>query len=163
MIMNPSIEYIINSRTSVGRYDREKSLDRPVIEKLVRMATTAPSAFNLQNWRFIAVQSAGAKEQLRALSYGQKPVSDAAVTFIVCGQLEAHRQLYRNLQPAVDRGIITRDLQQTWTDMATNSHEGNPQLQRDEAIRSASLAAIPAEGNWPQKPRKPLTEVLDIR
>ncbi len=206
MIMNPSIEYVVNTRTSVGRYDPEKSLDQKVIENLVRMATTAPSAFNLQNWRFIAVQSAEAKTRLKAVAFGQKPVSDAAVTFIVCGQLEAHRQLFRVLQPSVDRGIISSDMQQTWTDMATASHANNPQHQRDEAIRSASLAAMtlilsaqgmglasgaiggfdpggvseafnlgandlpvllvtvgfPAEGNWPQKPRKSLEEVLKI-
>lgn len=206
MIMNPSIEYVMKTRTSVGRYDPERSLDPAVVKDLVRLATTAPSAFNLQNWRFIAVRSTEAKEKLRAVAYGQKPVSDAAVTFIVCGQLEAHRQLFGALQPSVDRGIITPDLQRTWTDMASASHNGNPQQQRDEAIRSASLAAMtlilaaqgmglasgaiggfdpegvsetfnlgandlpvllvtvgfPAEGNWPQKPRKPVDEVLEV-
>ena len=88
--------------------------------------------------------------------------------------------------------------------MAHGSHEGNPTLQRDEAFRSASLAAMalmlaaqdqglvtgpmsgfdpaavssafglaadelpvmlvtvgyPASGNWRQKPRKPVSEVL---
>ncbi|MDQ8209108.1 nitroreductase family protein [Coraliomargarita sp. SDUM461003] len=199
--LSPSI---LENRVTSGRFDPSATLDSTSIRELVRLATQAPSAFHLQNWSFIAVHSDAAKQQLMDLSYGQRQVRDAAVTFIVAGHVCAYESLAERLQPSVDVGIIDAVTQQTWVDMATGSHEGNVALQRDEAIRSASLAAmslivaarergldtgvlggfdaaavcqtfalsadaIPvmlvtvgraAAGNWPQKVRRPLDEVL---
>lgn len=205
--MNTSLESFLQNRVTTGKFDASRELPAGVIEKLIRLATRAPSAFNLQNWRFIAVQTAEAKERLQAVAYGQPQVRDAAVTFIVCGQLEAYKHLFARLQPSVDAGILPATLQQAWSEMATGAHAQNPQLQRDEAFRSASLAAMtlmyaasslglasgalsgfdpealakefdlppedipvmlvtvgyPSEGNWPQKPRRAITEVLEVR
>jgi nitroreductase len=195
---------ILENRVTTGRFDASAFLEESTIRELVRLATHAPSAFHLQNWSFIAVQSPEAKQRLMDLAYGQQQVRDASVTFIVCGTVEAYPDLAARLQPSVDAGIISQSIQETWVKMATESHQGDPQLQRDEAIRSASLAAmsliiaaremgldtgvlggfdpvgvsqefsltsneIPvmlvtvgraAEGNWSQKIRRPLSEVL---
>ncbi len=202
--MNTITGSILEARTTTGRFDPSYTLDDATIAELVRLATKAPSAFNLQNWSFIAIRSDAMKERLTPLSYGQQQVRDAAVTYIICGTLNGHLHLEKRLQPSVDSGIITESIQRTWVGMAASSHTNNPQMQRDEAIRSASLAAmslmiaarelgldsgilggfdpegiieefslsrneIPivlvtvgraAEGNWPQKVRRPVTEVL---
>ena len=169
-------------------------------------ATRAPSAYNFQNWRFIAVRSPDAKERLKAVAYGQQKVQDASVVFVICGTLAAHEQLARMLKPSVDAGIIEPHMADVWVKQAAGAHANNPGLQRDEAIRSASLAAMtlmlaaegmglasapmigfdmaglarelnlsagevpaivvtvgyPLAGNWPQKPRRPVSEVLTI-
>ncbi|MCF3649025.1 nitroreductase family protein [Synoicihabitans lomoniglobus] len=205
--MNPPLESMLETRSTAGRFDSTRTLPDGVVEKLIHLATRAPSAFNLQNWRFIALESTPAKAQLKAVAFGQQQVVDAAVTFIVCGELESHRHLFARLQPAVDQGILPAALQQGWTDMAGGLHTDNPGLQRDEAFRSASLAAMvlmlaansmglaagalsgfdpqalaesfqlsshdvpvmlvtvgyPASGNWPQKPRRAVTDVLERR
>ncbi|MEX6500491.1 nitroreductase family protein [Pseudomonas zhanjiangensis] len=202
--MSQSIKQLIEARVSTGRYAAERELSEQQVTELVRLATRAPSAYNLQNWTFVAVRSAAAKARLQALAYGQSQVVDAPVTFIICGTLGAYEGLARALQPALQRGILEPALVDGWVAAATDAHRGNPQLQRDEALRSASLAAMtlmlaaqgmglasgamsgfdaagvarefglganelpvmlvtagyPAAGNWPQKPRKPLTEVL---
>lgn len=203
--MNP-FESILEARTSVGRYDASKAVDRPLVSELVRLACLAPSAFNLQNWSFVAVHSDEAKQRLYPLAFQQQQVLDAAVTYIVCGKTEGYKQLSDVLQSSVDAKIINEQVQQVWVDMVTQSHEGNEQVKRDEAIRSASLAAMsmmiaaqelgmvsgamggfdaeavrnefeleedslpvmlitvgfPAQGNWPQKMRKPVEQVLTI-
>jgi len=140
--MKNPFESILENRTTTGKFDSEFRVSRAVVEKLIYLATKAPSAFNLQNWRFIAAQSAEAKAKLRAVAYNQKQVEDASVCFIVCGELDGYRYLSDRLQPAVDQGILTRDTQRVWADMATGTHAANPQLQRDEAFRSASLVAM---------------------
>ena len=198
---------ILEARTTTGRFDPSHKLDDATIAELVRLATQAPTAFNLQNWCFVAVRSLGMKEKLVPLAYGQRQVREAAVTFVVCGALNAYPALEKRLQASVDAGIITDSIQRTWVEMAASSHANDPRLQRDEAIRSASLAAmalmiaaremgldagilggfdpvgivhafslhrdeIPvvlvtvgraAEGNWAQKIRRPVTEVLQFR
>lgn len=201
-----SFQSLIETRISANRFDTERPVSHAQIIELVRMATLAPSAYNFQNWKFIAATSPTAKEKLKAAACGQQKVVDAAVTFIVCGTLNAHRQLENTLRPSIDKGILDQAVVDTWVGMAKGSHEGNAQLQRDEAFRSASLAAMtlmlaaqdmglatgpmsgfdpgavsaaldlpdnevpvmliatgyPASANWPQKPRKPVAEVLKV-
>lgn len=201
-----SIRSLLEHRTSVNHFDTQRPLDEAQIVELVRLATLSPSAYNFQNWKFIAVRDAAAKERLKAAAYGQQKVVDAPVTFIVCGTLNAHRRLAKVLQPSLDAGILNAEVVDAWVSMAQGSHEGNPQLQRDEAFRSASLAAMtlmlaaqdqglvtgpmsgfdpaavsrefglhadevpvmlvtvghPAAGNWAQKPRQRVQDVLTI-
>ncbi len=204
-IQNP-IETLIEQRVSSNVYDTSRSLSDAQISTLVRLATRAPSAFNFQNWRIIAVRTAEAKQRLMSVAYGQQKVVDAAVTFIFCGTLAPHVGLARALQPSLDAGILQPSLVDAWVTMAKGMYDGNSQFQRDEAIRSASLAAMTlmlaaagqglatgpmigfdpqglarefqlgasevpvmlvtagyaAPGNWPQKPRKLLHEVLEM-
>ncbi|MDB5868574.1 MAG: nitroreductase family protein [Polaromonas sp.] len=204
-MQNP-INALIESRASINHYDTSRDLSDKEIAELVRLAVRAPSAYNFQNWKFIAVRSPEAKARLKTVAYGQQKVVDAPVTFIICGLLAAHEELPRALQPSVDAGILDQSVFSDWVAMATKTHLNNAQLQRDEAFRSASLAAMtlmlaaagmglstgsmsgfdalgvarefrlgtaevpvilvtvgyPAQGNWPQKPRKPLHEVIEF-
>lgn len=133
---------LLENRSTTGRFEPSYSLDDATITELVRLATLAPSAFHLQNWSFVAVRTAAAKERLATLAFGQRQVCDAAVTYIVCGELGAYTQLSARLQPSVDAGMLSPAIQRTWVEMATQAHRDNAQLQRDEAVRSASLATM---------------------
>jgi nitroreductase len=202
----PSIAEAIKTRISANSYDPKRTLTDQEITALVDLATHAPSAFNLQNWRFVAVRSEEAKLRLLPLAYGQLKVVEAAVTFIVCGTLNPQETLPAALKPTLAAGIIDEAIYKMWTDAAQGMYQDNPQLQRDEAIRSGSLAAMtlmlaargqglvstpmigfdqaavaeafalsateipvmlvtvgyPGSTNWPQKPRKAVTEVLQF-
>lgn len=202
--MHFNIAPMLEARISADKFQAARVLSDDDIGELVRLATLAPSAFNFQNWTFIAVRSPEAKLRLQAVAYGQQKIVDAAVTFIVCGTLRAHLQLQQALAPSVEAGILAPALVDGWVSAAGNAHSENPQLQRDEAVRSASLASMTlmlaaqgmglascpmigfdaagvtrefalspdevpvmlvavgdaAEGNWPQKIRKPVAQVL---
>ncbi len=137
-----SIAELIKSRASANSYDPSKPLTRYEIGDLVELATHAPTAFNLQNWRFIAVCSDEAKAKLFPLAYNQQKVLDASVTFIVCGLLGEDALIASSLKPTLDAGIIDQATFDGWVGAAQGMYKGNPSLQRDEAIRSASLAAM---------------------
>lgn len=200
----PAVIDLIEARKSVTRYQAGRDIDEATVTELVRLATLAPSAYHLQNWRFIAVRSAAARLRLQALAFGQPQVGEAALTFIVCGRLAAYRGLAAALAPSREAGLMPAELLERWVEQASQAHESDPQLQRDEAVRSASLAGmtlmLAAQGlglasgplggfdaagvarefglapeelpvllitvgharadNWPQKPRKPLAQVL---
>ena len=64
--MNISIQSAIETRTSVNNFQPDRPLDDDAIATLVDLATKAPSAYNLQNWRFIAVRSEDAKAAFTA-------------------------------------------------------------------------------------------------
>ncbi|MGR6872961.1 nitroreductase family protein [Pseudomonas sp. HK3] len=140
--MQNTIREIIEQRTSVGKYEEGVEIDDSTIAEIVRLASLSPSAYNLQNWRFVAVKSKQSKLSLQEASYGQPQVAQASVTFIVCGQLNAHKKLASTLQLSVDKNIMPSSIADSWVKAATGSHDENPMHQRDEAIRSASLAAM---------------------
>ncbi|MGQ9374284.1 nitroreductase family protein [Acinetobacter tandoii] len=139
--MNTSIKNIINTRISVNSFQPNRPLGDDVITSLVDLATKSPSAYNLQNWRFIAVRSESAKMRLQAAAFGQDKILNCSVNFIICGTLEAHKQLRSVLQPSLEANIMEQKVVDAWVTQIA-SHEGNFILQRDEAIRSASLAAM---------------------
>lgn len=87
--MTNPIQHAIEFRTSISFFQPHRPLDDHVIECLVAQATKAPSAYNLQNWRFIATRSPEAKARLKSAAFGQRKIVDASVAFIVCGTLAA--------------------------------------------------------------------------
>ncbi|HAT29338.1 MAG TPA: nitroreductase family protein [Janthinobacterium sp.] len=202
--MNDTMKTLIEARISVNHYDTTRDISDEQLAELVRLSTLAPSAYNFQNWKFIAIRTVDAKARLKTVCYGQQKVVDAAVTYIICGKLAAHKGLPDALRPSVEAGMLNQSVYESWIAAACRAHEGNEQLQRDEAMRSASLAAMTlmlaaqgmglssgsmsgfdasalaqefglapdelpvilvtvgytTEGNWPQKLRKPVHEVL---
>ena len=131
----------IKHRISANKFDTSKSLSETEIKELVEYATNAPSAFNIQHWRFVAVTKQEEKERLKAVAYNQQKVVDAAVTFIVLGDLRGHEKLGEILQPFVDSGNMPQGMAEGWVQTTAQMY-GYPQLARDEAIRGASLAAM---------------------
>jgi nitroreductase len=201
---NPTLS-LIEQRVSANRFDASHALTEAQIRELTRLATCAPTAYNLQNWRFVAVQAAETKARLRSLAYGQAKVADAAVTFIVCGVLPDHAAIPERLDSFVKAGFMSAEVASGWQEGARALY-ADPRIARDEAVRSATFGAAtliyaaealglvsgpmvgfdaegvtrefglaPSElpvllvavgraapGNWPQKPRRPLTDVLEI-
>ncbi|SDO38805.1 Nitroreductase [Rhodoferax sp. OV413] len=133
---------LIKSRTSANNYDSVRKLASDEITQLIALATHAPSAFNFQNWKFVAVHSDAAKARLLPLAFNQPKVTDAAVTFIVCGTLEPHLALPATLKPSLDAGIIDEPTYKGWIGAANSMYQENATLQRDEAVRSAAMAAM---------------------
>ena len=202
---NAVIECIL-SRSAAKYYDPAATLSDDQIRELVRIGTTAPTSFHMQNWRFIAVRTPEAKARLSPIAWNQPPITDAAVTFIVCGQLADSSVIPERLAPVVEAGIMPAHMVPEWEAPARGLYDNQPQRQRDEAVRSATfgtaaiiyaarslgLASTPmigfdAEavhrefgladdevpvmlltvgpertGNWPQKPRMPVADVLDF-
>jgi len=202
---HPTLDLILQ-RTSVNRFDPVYTIDDATIRELVRYGGEAPSAYNFQNWRFVAVRTPEHKVRLCEMAYGQKKVQEASVTFIVCGRLRPHLGLRDAMQPFVHAGYLDAAAVDAMVGSATRGYSDDPQMQRDEAIRSASLAAMtlmlaaqamglasgpmigfdparvhagfglgadevpallvtvgrPAPGNWPRKPRRPVSDVLAI-
>lgn len=133
---------LMNARISANSYNTEKQLSDADVEKLIELATKAPSAFNLQNWRVIAVRSQDAKKRLFDKAYNQQKVLDASVTFIICGTLDQPNTIAHALTPTLDAGIIDQDTYNGWVGAVNSMYANNPTLQRDEAIRSGSLLAM---------------------
>jgi len=133
---------LIRQRISTNKFDTSRTLSEAEIKELVAYATEAPSAYNIQNWRFVAVTNPEDKARLKSVAYNQQKVVDAAVTFIVLGDLRGYEKLPQILKPMVDDGLMDRAVADGWAKGAASSYGGNEQFARDEAIRSAAFAAM---------------------
>lgn len=78
-------KHLFNERRSVNYFNKNKSLSEEQLKDIVNMAVLAPSAFNLQPWRIIAVKTDAGKQRLFGLANKQEKVLDAAVTLIIIG------------------------------------------------------------------------------
>jgi nitroreductase len=110
----------------------------------VHAASQAPSSFNLQNWRFIAVFNEEVKEKLKTTTMptNRARLTEASVIVLVVGNLKAHEQLNAILQSSVHAGLLAQDVADAWLTAASKMYGADQNLLRDEAMRSCALAAM---------------------
>ena len=133
---------LIHARTSVAHFDSQVEMSDDTVTALIGHSCQAPSSYNLQNWRFIAVKTTERKAALREVAYGQPQVADASVTFIVIGTLDGQDRIRSTMQAFHQAGYLDAEGLDAWVSDTQRSMNGKPVKQRDEAIRSASLAAM---------------------
>jgi len=137
---HPLIE-LIHNRSTIETFDPHKRLSEEQVRELVEDAIRAPSSFNIQHWRFVAVRDDAGRQRLKEAAYGQEQVAQAGVTFIILGDLDGVEKLPRIMELAVEDGAIPEGKAAAWVRM-TRQIYADPQMARDEAIRSCSLAAM---------------------
>lgn len=84
----------MEKRHSVRSFDSSREVPDELVEEVLRCACLAPSAGNVQPWRFLVVRDRGIKEALAAAALGQRFVAQAPVVIVVCADLEAHAGSY---------------------------------------------------------------------
>jgi len=132
----------ITQRISANKFDTSKQLHSEQIRQLVDYAMQAPSAYNIQHTRFIAVTDPAAKAVLKTIAYNQQKVEDAAVTFIVLADTRGH-ELMSHIGAMAERAGLWDQAGTDGMVKAVNGTYGdNPARAREEAIRSASLASM---------------------
>jgi nitroreductase len=125
----------IKERRSVKYFDPNYQMTEAEINTLLEHTILSPTSFNIQNWRFVVVKDKEIKEKLKAASWGQSQVSDASIVVLLCGDLNAwakEPERYWKDTPA--------EVQNQIVPMIGKFYQDNPQLQRDEAMRSCGMA-----------------------
>ena len=135
---------VLNERTSVEHFDAATPISVHEIKELISEACQAPSSFNIQHWRFIAVTDERIRERLKGttIAPNQERVATAPLIFLILGDLNGHKRLEGILDETVHAGLLPREVADVWLTMANGTYGSDPRLARDEAIRSASLAAM---------------------
>ena len=125
----------INSRRAIKHYDPDHEMSEEEIEQLLTLAIQSPTSFNIQHWRFVVVRDPELRKQIRANGNDQAQMTDASLLIVMTGDVKAWQKepqrYWRNAPQEV------ADLLVNWMGPF---HEGNEQLQRDEAQRSIGMA-----------------------
>ena len=126
----------IQSRRSVKHYDPDHRMGEEEVKQLLGLAMLSPTAFNIQNWRFVVVQDKELRQQIRAAAWDQAQVTDCSLLVILCGDLRSWER---------EPGRYWRDAPQEVAEFLVPAIDGyyrdKPQIMRDEAMRSCGIAA----------------------
>jgi nitroreductase len=126
----------INQRRSVKHFDPNHSFTPVEVDQLFSAAILSPTAFNIQNWRFVSVTDPDLRADIRKVSWDQAQVTDASLLVILCADLKSWEKLplryWRNADKSVQDFLIPA---------IDAYYRGKDQVQRDEAMRSCGMAA----------------------
>ena len=107
------------------------------VRQLLETAMLAPTAFNVQHWRFVTVVDPEVRRQIRAVAWDQAQVTDASLLIIMCADQAAWKK---------DPGRYWKEAPQPVQDFLVPAigsyYEGREQVQRDECMRSCGLAGM---------------------
>lgn len=126
----------IEHRRAVKKFDPRHRMQQHELEDLLAMAQLAPTAFNIQHCRFVAVTDPDLRRKIRAVSFDQAQVTDASLLLVLCADLHAWRKDPDRYWTHVDDPVRS-----TLTGMISQYYEGREQVQRDECMRSCGIAA----------------------
>ena len=126
----------IQNRRAVRHFDSQHKMTKKEIEKLLSLGLLSPTAFNLQNWRFVMIQDPELRQQIRDASWDQSQITEASLLIILCADLKAWEKepmrYWRSAPEPVQEFIVPAIHQY---------YDGLDQTQRDEAMRSCGIAA----------------------
>jgi len=125
----------IYARRAVKHFDPEHKLTSEEETKLLEATIQAPTSFNIQHWRFVLVTDPELRKQIRAVGNDQAQMTDASLLIIMTADVKAWQK---------EPGRYWRNAPKEVAELLVNwmgpFHEGNEQLQRDEAMRSIGIA-----------------------
>lgn len=127
----------IVERRSVKSYDPEHKMTEQEIAKLMSLAMLSPTAFNIQNWRFVVVTDPALRKEIRKVSWDQAQVEEASLLIVLTADLKSWQkepERYWVNAPKAAQDFLIPAIGQFYN--------GNEQVQRDEGMRSCGMAAM---------------------
>ena len=129
-------EDAIRSRRSVKDFDANHSMAEAEVNELLSLAVLSPTAFNIQNWRFVVVTDKALRKQIREVAWDQAQVTDTSLFIVLCADLKAWEK-----QPGRYWRNAQKEIQAFMLPAIDAYYRGKDQVQRDEAMRSCGIAA----------------------
>ena len=131
-----NVSEAIETRRAIKAYDPEHRMSQAETERLMGLAMLAPTAFNIQNWRFVLVSDPALRQQIREVAWNQAQVTDASLLLILTADLKAWEK-----SPQRYWRLAAQPVQDFMVPAIDQYYRGREQVQRDEAMRSCGIAA----------------------
>jgi len=129
-------EEAIKTRRAIKHYDPAHRMTADEINNLLSLAMLSPTAFNIQNWRYVVVSDRELRKRIRAEAWDQAQVTDASLFIVLCADLKSWEK-----EPARYWQNAEKEVQDFMVPAIDDYYRGKEQVQRDEAMRSCGIAA----------------------
>lgn len=126
----------IETRRAVKHYDADHKMNAEEVDRIMSLAMLSPTAFNIQNWRFVVVEDEDLRKKIREVSWDQAQVTDTSLFVIICADLKAWEK-----EPARYWANSPEEVQKFMLPAIDAYYRDKDQVQRDEAMRSCGIAA----------------------
>jgi nitroreductase len=161
------------SRRSIRTYEPTPVAEHDLRE-LLALAGRAPSAFNVQPWRFIVVQDEMLKSRLAEAAYGQQQVLGAPATIVLVSDMEdALRRMPEAMHPGMPadkRSAGVESFRSTFANQTVEEREAWGNAQSNIALgyllllaESLGYATSPMLGFDPEKVKSLLELPAHVR
>ena len=130
------VSVAIETRRAVKVFDPEHCMTQAEIDRLLGLAMLAPTAFNIQNWRFVLVSDPALRQQVRKVAWDQPQVTDASLLIVLTADIKAWEK-----EPQRYWRLAAQPVQDFMVPAIDQYYRGREQTQRDEAMRSCGIAA----------------------
>ncbi len=127
----------IVKRRSIKAFDPHHRMTEQEISMLMSLAMLSPTAFNIQNWRFVVITDPVLRQQIRAVSWNQAQVEEASLLIVLTADLKSWEK-----QPERYWKIAPKPVQDYLVPAIGNYYKDHEQVQRDEGMRSCGMAAM---------------------
>ncbi|MBW1828086.1 MAG: nitroreductase family protein [Deltaproteobacteria bacterium] len=129
-------EDAIKARRSVKHFDPDHRMTDEEIHKLLSLAILSPTAFNIQNWRFVVVTDPDLRKRIRKVAWDQAQVTDTSLFIVLCADLGSWEKA-----PAQYWVHAPEEVQAFMLPAIDAYYRGKEQVKRDEAMRSCGIVA----------------------
>ena len=128
------VEEAVRARRAIKWYDPEHQMPEDTFRRLMEHAILAPTAFNIQNWRFVRVTDGEKRKAIRAAAWDQAQVTDASELLVLCFDNKAWQR-----QPERYWVNAPQEVQDFLVPAIDAYYRDKPQVERDEGMRSCGL------------------------
>jgi len=160
----------IKGRRSIRAY-KQQNVPEEVVEKLIDAASFAPSAGNIQPWKFVIARKQDTKKKL-AQAADQAFIEEAPVVIVVCANEERSSMGYgfrgKTLYCIQDTAAATQNILLTAYSLglgtcwigAFNEDEAKKAINAPEEIRPVAIIPVGYANEAPtQRNRRPLSQI----
>ena len=124
----------VSARRAIKWYDPEHQMPEDTFRNLMEHAILSPTAFNIQNWRFVRVTDPEQRKAIRAAAWDQAQVSDASELLVLCFDNNAWQR-----EPQRYWRNAPKEVQDFLVPAIDAYYRDKPQVERDEGMRSCGL------------------------
>lgn len=144
-IVNNDFHKILIDRHSVRRFDPTVKINRQELKEMLEETITAPSACNLQAWKFIAVDTPEGREKLHKyfMKFNFPQIDNSSAIVLVFGNTLAHKKYSALWHKMYEDKKVTKEAMESAlnTFMPLYEHASSEMLKADAMVDS-SLASM---------------------
>lgn len=126
----------ITERRAVKRFDPAHQIADAELRAILEAGMHAPTAFNIQHWRFCVVRDPAQRARIAEVAWNQPQITECSALIVLCADFKAWKGGAARYWAGTPQAMYDK-----YAAMIPGFYEGDEHLQRDEGIRSCGMAA----------------------
>lgn len=136
--VDSSVYNVMKARKSVRVFNPDFTIPKEEIEEILELASIAPSSSNLQSWRFLVIQDASVKKELKAIANNQAQAEESSAVIAILGDVDAYKKVEQIYTQNVAEGHMDESIKDR---TIASTYAVYPNVSREARMNIASFDA----------------------